>query len=343
MNTIYIIDLESVETRYTSQWKWHLPKLIDKYLQDTDNTKYKVEVIEGSKDIPEATTPGAFLNFGGTNIYKSSQLIKIAEMFCNGSIQVGDKFLYTDAWNPSILQVKYMSELLGVKVELHGILHAGSYDPADFLGRLIGDAKWVRNAEKAMLHSLDYVWVATQFHKDLLESVFGKEEFNNVYVSGFPFEYLQDLISPDTKRDLILFPHRIAPEKQLSIFKQLAEMLPQYEWIVCQEQQLTKDQYHKLLGEAKIVFSANLQETLGISMMEGALAGAIPIIPDRLSYTEMYLPEFKYDSDASVEQMANKIKTVMNNFDIYQNLLPNLVSRLNTFFKSDIMINKLIK
>ena len=57
----------------------------------------------------------------------------------------------------------------------------------------------------------------------------------------------------------------------------------------------------------------------------------------------MYLPEFKYNSDASVEQMANKIKTVMNNFDIYQNLLPNLVSRFNTFFKSDIMIDKLIK
>ena len=57
---------------------------------------------------------------------------------------------------------------------------------------------------------------------------------------------------------------------------------------------MTKDEYHNILGEAKIVFSANLQETLGISAYEGALVGAIPMVPDRLSYTEMYDDDFKY-------------------------------------------------
>jgi hypothetical protein len=51
-----------------------------------------------------------------------------------------------------------------------------------------------------------------------------------------------------------------------------------------------------LLGEAKIVFSANLQETLGISCYEGAVVDAIPLVPDRLSYTEMYYDTFKYPS-----------------------------------------------
>jgi hypothetical protein len=51
---------------------------------------------------------------------------------------------------------------------------------------------------------------------------------------------------------------------------------------------LTKEEYHTLLGESKMVFSANLQETLGISCYEGAVVGAIPLVPDRLSYTEMY-------------------------------------------------------
>ena len=44
---------------------------------------------------------GRFLNFGGTNIYKSKQLEQIGEMFCAGSIKNGDYFLYTDAWNHS--------------------------------------------------------------------------------------------------------------------------------------------------------------------------------------------------------------------------------------------------
>ena len=44
-----------------------------------------------------------------------------------------------------------------------------------------------------------------------------------------------------------------------------------------------------------MVFSANTQETLGISH-EGVLVGAMPTVPDRLSYTEMYDDMWKYDS-----------------------------------------------
>ena len=98
------------------------------------------------------------------------------------------------------------------------------------------------------------------------------------------------------KRDLILFPHRIAPEKQVEIFRDLKHHLPQYEFVVCQDQYLTKNEYHNLLGEAKIVFSANLQETLGISCYEGALVDAVPLVPDRLSYSEMYTGILKYPS-----------------------------------------------
>jgi hypothetical protein len=64
--------------------------------------------------------------------------------------------------------------------------------------------------------------------------------------------------------------------------------MPEYEWFVAQEQTLTKDEYHRHLAESKIVFSANLQETLGISVYEGALVGTFPLMPDRLSYSEMW-------------------------------------------------------
>ena len=49
-----------------------------------------------------------------------------------------------------------------------------------------------------------------------------------------------------------------------------------------------------MLGEAKMVFSANLQETLGISWYEGLLVDTIPMVPDRLSYKEMATEDFKY-------------------------------------------------
>ena len=51
---------------------------------------------------------------------------------------------------------------------------------------------------------------------------------------------------------------------------------PDYELIVCADKTLTKNEYDNLLGRAKMVFSANLQETLGISWYEGALVDCIP-------------------------------------------------------------------
>jgi len=300
---IYIIDLESVESRYTGQWKSHVPDLLRK-------AGHNVRVISGPGDIPPATTPGAFLNFGGTNIYKAAQVEQISRLFCEGSINAGDHFLFTDAWHPGIVNLKYMSELLQIPVTIHALWHAGSYDPQDFLGRLVGNKPWVRHAEKSFFHAIDHNYFATEFHIDMFfKNLFGvdgpSEHFramgvDKVVLTGWPMEYMIDTLenyNTNPKRDLILFPHRIAPEKQVEIFCDLAKQLPQYEFIVCQDTQLDKHEYHKLLGRAKIVFSANLQETLGISCYEGALVDAIPMVPDRLSYTEMYYDGFKYPSE----------------------------------------------
>ena len=300
--TIFLVDLEAVETRYTGQWKTHVSTLLKE-------AGHAVTVIQGPSDIPDATTPGAFLNFGGTNIYKARQVEEIARLFTGGKVVDGDHFLFTDAWHPGIINLKYMAELLNVKIKIHALWHAGSYDPQDFLGRLIGDADWVRHSEKAFFHAIDHNYFATDFHINLFSKTFSETlddewkmtmiEQGKIVRTGWPMEYLKDSLEPFKhlpKRDLILFPHRIAPEKQVEIFRDLAASMPEYEWIVCQDQRLSKLQYHALLGSAKIVFSANLQETLGISCYEGALVNAIPIVPDRLSYTEMYSSIFKYPS-----------------------------------------------
>ena len=132
--TVFVVDLESVSTRYTCEWKTHVPELLEK-------AGHNVHIISGPGDIPTATTPGAFLNFGGTNIYKSRQVEEISRLFCAGSVSPGDHFLFTDAWHPGVINLKYMSELLQIPVTIHGLWHAGSYDPQDFLGRLIGDER----------------------------------------------------------------------------------------------------------------------------------------------------------------------------------------------------------
>ena len=340
--TIHIVDIEAVDTRYTKQWKEHLPKQLQRA------TNEEVVVISGG-DTPQATTPGAFLNFGGTNVYKSKQLEQIGEMFCKGTVKDGDYFLYTDAWNPTVIQLRYMAELLGVDIYIGGMWHAGSYDPHDFLGRLIGDKPWVRKAEASMYECYDHNFFATDFHIQMFEDAFGQEgldfERKSIQV-GWPMEYLSESLEQYRhmeKRDVILFPHRIAPEKQIDIFHDLKQALPQYDFVVCQEQQLSKNEYHNLLGEAKMVFSANLQETLGISWYEGAVVDAIPMMPDRLSYSEMALTEFKYPSDWTKDyqtylihkqEVIDRIVEYMENYDDYLPALQKQTNKLKTKFFS---------
>ena len=340
--TIYIVDIEAVDTRYTKQWKEYLPKQLRRA------TNSEVVVISGG-EVPQATTPGAFLNFAGTNNYKSQQMLEISRMFANGEIKDEDYFLYTDAWNPTVIQIKYMAELLGIDIRVGGLWHAGSYDPHDFLGRLIGGKQWVRHAEMSMFECYDDNFFASDFHIDMFTDVFDPEyvmDWERISRVGWPMEYLKDSLvqyKGMEKRDLILFPHRVAPEKQVDIFRDLQTRLPQYEFVVCQERELTKNEYHNLLGEAKIVFSANLQETLGISWYEGALVDAIPMVPDRLSYSEMALPEFAYPSKWTEDypayvkhrgEIVAKICDYMENYDDYLVSLDKQRTKLNKEFFS---------
>ena len=243
--TIWIFSLEPIETRYTKQWFDHFPELLKNNLGDN----YSVIQVNGIQKNTK-TSPGAFLNFSDTNFWKSSQMCEFLEYYNQGKVGKQDHLIFTDAWNPAIIQIKYMNDLLGHNWAIHGFWHAGSYDPQDFLGRLIGDQPWVRHSEKAMFYSLDHNYFATNFHIDMfcdnllnnLETSESLMHSKKVIRSGWPMEYLDQELSAyknTNKRNLVLFPHRIAPEKQVDIFYDLANQLPEYEFVVCQEQQLS--------------------------------------------------------------------------------------------------------
>jgi glycosyltransferase involved in cell wall biosynthesis len=333
---VFLVDLESIPTRYTCEWKAHVPQLL------RDNG-FEVVVIEGEHEIPEAVTPGAFLNFGGTNMYKAKQVYHLAYKFTTGQIKAGDHIIFTDAWHPGVINVKYMSELLNIPVVMHGLWHAGSYDPNDFLGRLVGDKPWIRHAEQAMIDAYDHNWIATAAHFDLMRKtydVFLNPTFNR---TGWPMEYTHNMIAPKLwakKENIIVFPHRIAPEKRLDLFQELASRpeLKHYQFCVAMHMNLTKTEYHELLQRSKFAVSFADQETLGISMYESACAGACPIVPNRLSYTEMYDPMFKqadtvddavrailkYEQQDLSEPIAQLVNKLHNNFFSATNLINNL-------------------
>ena len=187
MPTLWLLDIEAHQQRYTMEWRDHLPVLLAQAAEERGQGGWTIQVVSG--DVGEQVpTPGAFLNFAATNVYKSSQVTTMARAFERGEVKPGDKILVTDAWHPGIIQLRYMSDLLRIPVEIHGMWHAGSYDPHDFLGRLITDKRWSTAFESALFHAIDVNHFATQFHIDLFKQTFGAVDDGRICLTGWPMD-----------------------------------------------------------------------------------------------------------------------------------------------------------
>jgi len=318
MKTIYIIPIEPIDSRYTKQWYDNIPIILDDEISRKE-LDICVETVDGIQPVT-GTTLGAFLDFAATNIYKSSQAQKVSELFSQGVIKPGDKFLISDAWNPIITSIKYMSDLLDIPVEIHGIWHAGAYDPTDILGYKM-DKPWPWFQETAWFHCCDYNYYATDFHKDMfLHNLNIPSEFHHKAIrSGQPHTPIIEQCSQywhTHKKAAVIWPHRYNDDKQPKIIENLSSSV-NGGVIITQKLNLSKVEYYKTLGSCSVIFSCSLHENLGISVMEAVLAGVIPVLPNRCSYSEMYLPEFLYPHEWT------------SNYDAYLKHKQDLVDFIN--------------
>lgn len=353
MNSIFIVPIEPIDQRYTAQWYVNIPATIRQQVQD-QGLPFAVITVDG-QSVPDGTTQGAFLDFAATNAYKASQVQAISELFMIGRVQPGDRFLVTDAWNFAITAIRYMSDLLEIPVEIHGIWHAGAYDPSDILGMKMSKPwPWVQ--EQAWFMALDYSYFATDFHLDMFAYNLGidKSQWGHRLIrSGQPHDQIVaplESYQQVAKDHTVIWPHRYNEDKQPAIAEDLAQT---FDMTITQKMSLSKADYYAKLGHAQVIFSCALHENLGISVMEGCLAGAIPVVPDRCSYAEMYLPEFKYPSkwtqnyamfETHREELVAFIRERLDNPERFQEAMNRQRELLKqNYLNAKIMIDNLTK
>lgn len=66
--------------------------------------------------------------------------------------------------------------------------------------------------------------------------------------------------------------------------------------------------YVRVLWDSDVVVSTAIQEFFGIAVMEAAYCGAVPLVPRRLVYPELYPSGNVYDSDA---ELADRLRTLL--------------------------------
>jgi hypothetical protein len=337
---IWIFALEPLDNRYTAQWLHEVPNQLEAAGAVTHTVL--------GKQRTESTTKGAFLNFLDTNHWKSSQLCDFVLAVEQGQVADDAVILFTDFWNPALIQVAYMRDLLDKNWSIHGIAHAGAYDPSDILGYKMRKS-WPANFERALYYASDKTYFATSFHREMfLDNLgIGAMDSSRAVISGQPYAYLPTTLAQydvSDKTDTVMWPHRYNDDKQPQIIEDLAS---DFDVFITQKHQLTKDEYYTKLAESKIVFSCSLHENLGMSMIEGTLVGCLPISPDRAAYSAIYHPEFLYPSEwtSSVknyhkhrDELVAFIQERINNYDDYAELLPSQVKRLTQFINPDVMV-----
>jgi hypothetical protein len=68
-----------------------------------------------------------------------------------------------------------------------------------------------------------------------------------------------------------------------------------------------REEYIRQLCRADIVVSTATHEFYGISVIEAARAGCIPLLPNRLSYPELFPAEYLYED----EKLYSRLKSLL--------------------------------
>lgn len=302
---IYYIPIEPYKTRYTADW-------ITQFETEFINHGIQFMTILG-KSVSNRVSEGGVLDTCGTHVYKFSQLSKLMMLLNDGAIKDGDILFFADLWFPGLESLFYVRNMTGINFKVCGIFHAGTYDPADFTYRS-GMRPWGKFLEANWFVGVDKVFVATEFHKNLLlknSSECLPDEFDSdkIVVTGLPFygQLLHDDYIAE-KEDIIVFPHRLDPEKHPEKFDRLVEELRgrglKFIAIKTIPQTKSREEYFKILGRSKVMVSFADQETFGYSTLESMALDNIVIVPNRLSYVETVPERSRYNSEEVVVEMV---------------------------------------
>ena len=305
MRKVWLVNIEPLEERYSAQWLTWFKRVFEQQ-------KVQYDFVLGTA-LTSKIENGSFLDVVSTNHYKASQLMKLTALIKEGHIKDDDVVFFFDAWFPGMEMLQYIRQGMGLKFKMSGIFHAGTYDKNDFLYKK-GMEPWGSKLETAWLEMLDFVFLATQYHKDILK-VRNPKAAKKMFVTGLPFDK-QELVpfKADVRRNWVVFPHRLDSEKRPDLFDDLAKACARPGWTFIKSKKLvdTKNGYYRLLSAAKIAVSFAEQETFGYAMIEAALGGCELLVPNAVSYKEMYPAKMRMKS---FSQYVMTLRTLMKRME----------------------------
>lgn len=337
---LIVVPIEPLEERYTAQWYKNFPPAFAEH--------FNVTVIEG-QPLQETIKVGTFLDINSTVHYKMSQLQQIAALFDSRKIKEGTRFFFGDIEFWGIESVRLMAQMNNIEIKLTGFLHAASYTIGDAFEVA---ARYQQYTEVGWLASFDTVFVGSEYHKQAviqrrLNPVNAAQLGTRIKVSGnplFPDDYPPFPCTVEHKKNQVVLTNRFDREKQpdltLELFKQAKAKHPDWNFVITTGRKtftsndpklvklardleaeglveikagLTKNAYHRILAESKVMVSHSPEENFGYCIAEAMLYNCQPLLLKCASHPCMVSPledSSRYLFDDQVEALA-KLELLM--------------------------------
>ena len=305
---LWNVRLESLTDRYSAIWNNHFPAAFEE-------SRVEYTTIEG-RDYGEIKT-GDFLDVVGTNKFKAEQTLRIMELFNVNLVSNSDVFFFHDLWHPALTSLLYIRDALGMSFKIAGLLHAGAYCAGDMLARTKMVA-WAKEIEAGWFSAggVDLIFTATEYHRNLVHAHYPSAK---IAAQWFPL-WFEGVHSADAKENLIVFPHRLTPERRPVVFDEVRQIIEAKhgDWkCVCTHDlpDHSRPAYLATLAKAKIVVSTTMQETWGIAVQEALVAGCRVVVPNAYAYPEYVPNDMLYPRHATAAGIASHVEGAMTTFD----------------------------
>lgn len=253
---IHTIVQQPVSDRYTAEWYTNL--CLNPEFQVL--VGYKCQVVDRSQPY------NYFANLEASIHYEMLQVDVLMQK------RHVEKLFITDLDFPGIaVQLCPLLRLKYSDIKVYGILHAGSWCNQDIFA---GDGI-KRDQERLIFDVCEKVFVATEYHRGLIEAYYNEYFTNIVVLDGMPFDY--DWVSSyreEKTEDVIVLGR---PEQS-----DVADFPYLYH-----TGGMCRDDFLKFLSTYKVAIIPKVEETFGYIAMEAIALGTIPLVPDRYSYRQI--------------------------------------------------------
>lgn len=258
-------------------------------------------------------------NFDDERYFKS-QLICISQVI--NILNRDSKILFLDFFNPGFDLIKYYCQLKNIKPKFGCLIHGSTF--------LNGDSynwNWLQNYELAWFNTYDSIYCPSEFLRKELHTFKTKTKVYPFGIDGIKFP------KPKTHKTFdVVFPHRLELDKGVDEFIEIVKEMKEISFLITcpqEEDVISKNIYHtqlkkkknvsftygqnyeqhlKSLSNCKIVLSCARQENFGYSILKSIKCGAIPVLPNRLCYPEMY---DRFDLYKNRKECILKIKAIL--------------------------------